>query len=78
MAHYTITLNKETLEQLRIALQVAMLVGEIPKDFDEEYYLEANDDVRAAVEDRLFRSGYEHYLSLGRYQGRPCNRPSSL
>lgn len=73
--HYHITLDHETLQKLIVALQVATLVGEIPAEFDEEYYLEANDDVRAAVEDRLFRSGYEHYLSLGRYQSRPVIRP---
>lgn len=39
--------------------------------FREEWYLRANPDVRAAVAELRFRSGYEHWLRHGRAEGRP-------
>jgi predicted SAM-dependent methyltransferase len=39
--------------------------------FDEKSYLQANVDVRAAVEARQFSSGKEHYLKFGYSEGRP-------
>ena len=81
MSRYTISIDKETLEQLRIALQVALPIintppPEVPLAFDEVYYLSANPDVRAAVEDKIFRSGYEHYIKHGKDEGRSPTRPS--
>jgi hypothetical protein len=65
---YTIKLDRETLENLRVALEVALVATSpgVPLAFDEAYYLEINPDVRAAVEDRIFRSGYEHYQRHGK------------
>lgn len=40
-------------------------------DFREEWYLKANPDVRAAVAQLTFQSGYEHWLRSGRSEGRP-------
>ena len=40
-------------------------------EFREELYLKANPDVRAAVADLAFESGYEHWLRSGRAEGRP-------
>src|SRR5262245_797315 len=42
-----------------------------PRDFDEEWYLGANPDVAAAVSSNMFRSGREHYVRHGRFEGRP-------
>jgi GSCFA family len=39
--------------------------------FREGMYLKANLDVRAAVAEQRFRSGYEHWLRYGRSEGRP-------
>ena len=39
--------------------------------FREGMYLKANPDVRAAVAEQRFRSGYEHWLRYGRSEGRP-------
>lgn len=80
MSQYTVKLDRDTLEQLRIALQVALPIlddagPEVPLAFDEAYYLDANPDVRAAVEDRIFRSGYEHYIRHGKAEGRRPTRP---
>ena len=81
MSMYTIKLDKDTLQQLRLALEVALLdtdTGhEVPLAFDESYYLEANPDVRAAVADKIFRSGYEHYMRHGRAEGRRATRSSA-
>lgn len=38
--------------------------------FEETSYLEANPDVRQAVEDGQFPSGLDHYLEFGRKEGR--------
>jgi SAM-dependent methyltransferase len=43
----------------------------ILKDFDESTYLEQNPDVYAAVKDQSFKSGLEHCLMCGVYEGRP-------
>jgi hypothetical protein len=75
---YTIKLDRETLENLRVALEVALVATsqEVPLAFDEAFYLEANPDVRAAVEDKIFRSGYEHYQRHGKAEGRLPTRPA--
>ncbi|MDX2243100.1 MAG: hypothetical protein NW224_20660 [Leptolyngbyaceae cyanobacterium bins.302] len=38
--------------------------------FDENFYLEAYPDVEAAVRQRRFRSGCDHYQKNGRFEGR--------
>lgn len=77
--HYTLKLDKETLESLRIALQIALLSrddhGAPPLAFDEHYYIEANPDVRCGVEDRIYRNGYDHYVKFGKQEGRDPVRP---
>jgi hypothetical protein len=72
---YTIVLDETTLDAMRIALGVALKRDEVPLHFDEQYYLEANPDVKAAVEDRVYRSGFEHYERHGRAEGRNPTRP---
>jgi GT2 family glycosyltransferase/glycosyltransferase involved in cell wall biosynthesis len=42
----------------------------IPADFDEDAYLFLNPDVATAVEKGLFPSGYSHWNSFGRKEGR--------
>lgn len=45
--------------------------GEVSaEDFDEAQYLRLNDDVRVAVSNGSFSSGYQHYLLCGRLEGR--------
>ncbi|HEX3549226.1 MAG TPA: GSCFA domain-containing protein [Candidatus Elarobacter sp.] len=40
-------------------------------EFSEKDYLAANHDVRAAVAEGRFASGYDHWLMFGRAEGRP-------
>ena len=47
---------------------------EIPTNFDEPAYLQANPDIHASVTAGQFDNGYTHYLLHGRREGRP--RPS--
>jgi len=42
--------------------------------FDEEWYLRNNPDVAQAVRDGHCKSGWEHYASYGRQEGRPIRR----
>ncbi|MBP5074787.1 radical SAM protein [Pseudomonas chlororaphis] len=45
--------------------------GEVSaQDFDEIQYLQENQDVRDAVANGAFSSGYQHYLFFGRVEGR--------
>jgi len=48
----------------------AKLSRDIPADFDEDAYLFLNPDVGHAVAQGLFKSGYEHWVSSGRSEGR--------
>ena len=41
------------------------------KNFSEGLYLEANPDVKAAVELGHFKSGFHHYKKFGKREGRP-------
>jgi hypothetical protein len=41
-----------------------------PADFDEAYYLANNADVKAAVDQGIFSSGYDHYTQAGQGEGR--------
>lgn len=43
-------------------------------EFDEVEYLKANPDVRIAVADSVFQSGYEHWTLHGRAERRPLRR----
>jgi MoaA/NifB/PqqE/SkfB family radical SAM enzyme len=45
--------------------------GEVSKEnFAEAHYLDLNQDVKAAVTNGMFSSGYQHYLLFGRVEGR--------
>jgi GT2 family glycosyltransferase/glycosyltransferase involved in cell wall biosynthesis len=43
---------------------------DIPPDFDEDAYLFLNPDIASAVKRELFPSGYHHWTSFGRLEGR--------
>ena len=45
-------------------------VARPPPDFSEAGYLTRHDDVRVAVEEGRFQSGFEHWLAYGRKEGR--------
>jgi hypothetical protein len=44
-------------------------------EFDEEWYLETYPDVRVAIEEKQFASGWDHYRSVGYLEGRFGSRP---
>lgn len=45
--------------------------GEVSaENFDEFQYLQSNHDVKAAISNGTFSSGYQHYLFYGRFEGR--------
>ena len=46
-------------------------------DFDEGYYIQANQDVKETVEKGDIRCGYHHFLVYGEMEGR-TPRPISL
>ena len=39
-------------------------------DFDEDWYLASNPDVKDAVDQGLFSSGWEHFRTVGYFEGR--------
>ncbi|MBD2547475.1 DUF7948 domain-containing protein [Planktothricoides raciborskii] len=41
--------------------------------FDENYYLANNPDVAEAVSQRKYRSGWQHFLKYGRFEGRKAS-----
>lgn len=47
-----------------------------PPDFDEQAYLGSHADIRAAVEQGRFASGYDHYIKFGKAEGR--GRPQTM
>lgn len=47
-------------------------------DFDEDLYLAVNDDVRMAVANGGFKSGYEHWLMYGKEEEALGKRPKHL
>ena len=47
-------------------------------DFDEDLYLAVNDDVRMAVANGGFKSGYEHWLMSGKEEEALGKRPKHL
>lgn len=59
----TVTLQKDVFEFL---VRVMLLAGE----FDAEAYLEANPDVRQAVERGEIKDALVHYLHCGYFEGR--------
>lgn len=59
----TVTLQKDVFEFL---VRVMLLAGE----FDAEAYLEANPDVRQAVERGDIKDAFVHYLHCGYFEGR--------
>ncbi|MCK1368321.1 hypothetical protein [Bradyrhizobium sp. 62] len=44
-------------------------------DFDEDWYLATYPDIQAAVTDGKFASGWDHFKSVGYFEGRRGNRP---
>ena len=47
------------------------LDGEVSaENFDEHQYLQSNHDVKVAISNGAFSSGYQHYLFFGRFEGR--------
>ncbi len=80
MNQCNVVVDRETLIQMRMAIDAALNAAggpEVPLAFDEAYYLEANPDVRAAVEDKIFRTGYEHYVRHGKAEGRSPTRTAA-
>ncbi|WP_447760004.1 radical SAM/SPASM domain-containing protein [Pseudomonas moraviensis] len=58
-------------EGLAVDSQQLGRAGEVSaENFDEAQYLRLNDDVRVAVSQGAFSSGYQHYLLCGRLEGR--------
>jgi len=58
-------------EGLAVDSQQLGRAGEVSaENFDEGQYLRLNDDVRVAVSQGAFSSGYQHYLLCGRLEGR--------
>ncbi len=51
---------------LKLLLQTAVAAS----DFDEEGYLQANPDVREAVQQGEIESGHMHYVGYGYFEGR--------
>jgi len=47
----------------------------IPEDFDEEYYLIMNPDVKLAISNGDFKSGKEHFLKFGHKENRSIHLP---
>lgn len=39
-------------------------------NFDEQYYLTQNPDVKSLVEQGILSSGFEHYIEVGQFQQR--------
>ncbi|SDT18816.1 Radical SAM superfamily protein [Pseudomonas sp. Z003-0.4C(8344-21)] len=63
----------ERLENLGFPVDSERLgrAGEVSaENFDEAQYLRLNDDVRVAVSNGAFSSGYQHYVLCGRLEGR--------
>lgn len=38
--------------------------------FDEIYYLTQNQDIKEAVANGIFASGFEHFINFGKFEGR--------
>ncbi|MBD2261264.1 FG-GAP-like repeat-containing protein [Pseudanabaena sp. FACHB-2040] len=51
-------------------VQFQALDEELPPDFDEELYLLANPDIKAAVNNGVISSGFQHYSQHGASEGR--------
>ena len=47
---------------------VKRLIASIP--FDEEWYLEMNEDVRTAIENDQLESAAQHFIDIGYFEGR--------
>ena len=61
--HTTLTINRDGLHQI-----INILLADEP--FEEGSYLDANPDVRQAIESGKVTSGKEHYRVFGYYEGR--------
>lgn len=68
--------NHDTLVNIQFAIfadKVIALYEPTPfwGGFDEEFYLNSNPDVYAAVQAGIYKDGAEHYEYYGRFEGRP-------
>jgi hypothetical protein len=58
-------------EKLAHYLQTGAKLGYSPvRNFDERFYLAFHSDVREAVQNGAFKSGFDHYVSIGQQEGR--------
>ena len=54
-------------------IQIGARKGNSPHpNFDEEFYLQANEDVRKAMDSGEVQCGYHHFLAFGEAEGRPA------
>ena len=68
--------HRSPIEMLPLAGQIDV---QIPcDDFDEEYYLKSNPDVRQAVKKGCLRNGYEHYQKFGKSERRSARARSEI
>ena len=58
-------------QELEIFARKAKKTIPSPYNFDEQRYLHENEDVAIAVRNGRIKSGYHHYISHGRGEGRP-------
>ncbi len=66
--HRAKTINNK--RNINISFSNAKKIRENGIEFDEIFYLESNPDVKIAVVNGFFKSGYDHYLQFGRYEQR--------
>ncbi len=59
--HKNVTISREGIQYFLRLLH---------HSFDDEYYLENNEDVRAACASGAVTSAFEHYIHFGYYEGR--------
>ncbi len=57
-------------KQVNISFRNNTKIQENGIEFDETFYLESNPDVKVAVANGFFKSGYDHYLQFGRHEKR--------
>lgn len=50
--------------------KIESMINEMAESFDEDYYLSKNPDVRLAIDQGLYLSGFEHYKKFGAIEGR--------
>ncbi|MGA2151678.1 MAG: glycosyltransferase [Geobacteraceae bacterium] len=58
------------ISRLPMRIRRAIFSAKMPPDWDEERYLSYHPDVKAAVENSIMSSGFEHWVRHGRAEGR--------